>query len=377
MSTDTAVGDAARPADDLDDGMELSCIEGGGVLERFETAFAEAAGAPFALALSSGTAALHTALLACDLGPGDEVIVSPYGWGQAVAAVLLVGAVPVFADIDPVTGNLEPAAVAAVVSSATAAVLVTHVFGAPADMRALRELCTRQGLWLLADAAQGLGARCGGRPVGALADISCYSLGLGKAVSVGEGGMAVTADVDLLERMLLVSQHPLRGLREIESPLLRASVSELSLSYRLSRPACELGLAALRRLDAKIAARRAVAERLRRRIATLEGLALTGECAGDRHAYHGLVLRAAAGPADTDQRSGAIAALAAQGIQAARGPVRRPIHLRPPFAEATGPRWMPRALLPHARHPSWRTGSCPAAERRCAAEELVVAGADL
>lgn len=351
---------------------ELSCLEGGGALARFEEAFANLVGAPQALGLSSGTAALHTALLACDIGPGDEVIVSAYGWGQTVAAVLATGATPVFADIDPDTGNLDPAAAAAAVGPDTRAVLVTHLFGRSADMAALRNLCERHALALLADGAQALGALHRGRPIAAWADITCFSLGRGKALSVGEGGMAVSADPLLHQRMTLVSQHPVRALRELEDPGLRRAVTELGLSYRLARPACELGLARLPGVESWIRRRRAQAARATERLAGLAGIIVPHEPPGERHVYHALVLRAVPIEGGGDPRTGLIAGLEGLGIAAWPGPVRTPLHLRTPFsAEAGGP-WYPRGLRPRRRHPSWCPGSCPRAERRCRVEELRV-----
>ena len=135
------------------DGSLLSANGVNPVVEDFEGAFAKTAGAEWALALSSGTAAVHTALLACDLGPGDEVIVSPYGWGQTVAAVLYAGATPVFADIDPETLALDPACAAHVISPRTRAILVTHMCGLPANMKALETVARDNGLRLIADGA--------------------------------------------------------------------------------------------------------------------------------------------------------------------------------------------------------------------------------
>jgi len=120
------------------DRRALSALAGGGILGELEDAFATAAGAPFALAVSSGTAALHAALLATDIGPGDEVILAAYGWGQTAAAVLATGATPVFADVSLATGNLDPVSAIERIGSTTRAILVTHLFGCPAPMDALR-----------------------------------------------------------------------------------------------------------------------------------------------------------------------------------------------------------------------------------------------
>ncbi len=378
---------------------DRAVLAGAGAIEGFEQGFAALAGAPFALAVASGTAALHIALLAADIGPGDEVIVSPYGWGQTVAAVLATGATPVFADIDADTGNLDPAAARAVVSARTRSVLATHLFGLPADLDGLRALCDRHGLLLVADAAQALGATWHGRPVGAWADLTCFSLGPGKLLSVGEGGVVVTARPDLLERMILVSQHPLRALREVEEPRLRQSIGAFGLSLRLSGPAARRGLSALAGIAPRLAARRDLARKLSGKLTGLQNLVLPGDRGPAGHAWHAYVARAmvpneepdsagcalareagdvisrpttelGSNPDDGDYRAKLLEQSGALGLEATTGPVITPLHCRPPFA--AGPRgyWYPRALRPCRRHPTWKRGACPRAERRCADQEI-------
>jgi dTDP-4-amino-4,6-dideoxygalactose transaminase len=353
----------------LQDLGALSDLEGDGEVGAFEHAFAALAGTDLALAVSSGTAALHVALLACDIGPGDEVIVSPYGWGQTVAAILAVGATPVFADIEPDSGNLDPQAVAHWIGPRTCAVLVTHIHGYPADMPRLREICQSAGLLLLADGAQALGATLGRRPVAAWADATCFSFGRGKAISTGEGGALVTDDPDRYERAVLVSQHPLRGLRDIESTDLRAAVTELGLTYRLSPLLAAIGLGQLPRLEAQLATRRRQAAVLTEHLRDLPGLALPSQD-GTREATH---YRYVARWLDEGtSRDALIERLAAQGIAASRGPIRRPLHHQAPFTEATD-LWYPKALRPAARHPSWQAAACPVATRRCLREDLSIA----
>ena len=351
----------------------LSSLEGEGVIARFEAAFAKTVGSRFALSVSSGTAALHTALSACDIGPGDEVIVSPYGWGQTVVAVLLVGATPVFADIDPVTSNLDPDNVDRRISSNTRAVLVTHVFGCPADMAKLSELCESRGIRLIADAAQGLGARLDGKEIGAWGDISCFSFGRGKAITMGEGGAVVCDDPDLYERMILVSQHPLRGIIDIEDYDFRQSVTELCMSYRMSPLLAAIGLGQIDLLPQVMARKQKTARKL---AATLQGIAGFNpptEPLGLEHGYRSFVLRYDSTELGGYSRVDIICELQAQGIPAHVGPVRTPIHLRAPFNDESISNWFPNSLRCTHRHSSWNRGMCPVAERRCAEEEIVIA----
>lgn len=347
----------------------LSDLEGEAETAAFETEFAATAGTALALAVSSGTAALHVALLACDIGPGDEVIVSPYGWGQTVGAVLAVGAVPVFADIVPDTGNLDPEAVRAWIGPRTRAVLVTHMHGCPADMVHLRELCRRESLALLADAAQALGADLQGAPIAAWADVTCFSFGRGKLISTGEGGALATDDADIYERAVLVSQHPLRGLRTIEDRRLRASVGEFGLTYRLSPLLAVIGQAQLATLPARLARRRSAAARRDRQLIGVARILPPCNPPGARHAYYRYVARWT-GPAG--ERDDLVERLGAAGIVAAVGPVPLPLNHRIPFARSTGG-WYPRAFRPRDTHPSWRLDSCPNALSRCAREDVAVA----
>lgn len=351
------------------DESNLASLHGGGVVEQFETIFARCVGTQFALAVSSGTAALHTALLACDFGPGDEIIVSPYGWGQTVSAILMTGATPVFADINKQTGNLEPDAVADLIGSRTVAVLVTHLFGCPADMVSLGVLCRNAGLMLIADAAQALGASLDGQPIAAWADITCFSLGPGKAITTGEGGVVACDDPNVLERMILVSQHPLRSLMDVEDPILRRSTTQFSMSYRLSALAAAIGLAQLAALAGVIEKRQRAVHRLILALGEVESLGTPPILPGVGHAFFTLVLHYR-----PDQglpaRATFVEALQAAGVPAQAGPVRVPLNLRQPF-KCNGDQWYPKALQPRSYHPSWQSGACPNAERLSEQELLI------
>lgn len=347
----------------------LAALEGGGTVAALERAFAERAGAPYAVAVSSGTAALHAALLACDIGPGDEVITSPYGWGQTVAAVLAVGATPVFADIEADTGNLDPESVAAWCGPGTRAVLATHLFGCPAAMDRLAPVCHAHGLMLIADAAQVMGASLHGQPVGAWGDITCFSLGRGKAVSSGEGGLVVCHSPEIYEKLLLVSQHPLRCLREVEDPELRGSISEFGLSHRLSALTAALALGELNCLEERLRRRASAVRFVLEGLREVQCLSLPVAPMGVFHSYHSVVMRFR-GDSDGAGREELVARLQAAGVPVRAGPIRVPIHLRFPFAQAGG--WYPKALRPHERHPSWEPDSCPVAEARCKYEEILL-----
>ena len=353
-----------------DDPASLSALAGGGSVEQFEARFAASAGSHFALGVSSGTAALHVALLACDVARGDEVIVSSYGWGQTVAAVLAVGATPVFADIDPDTGTIDPAAAAALLTARTAAVLVTHIYGHPCDMEQLTELCAHSGIYLIADAAQAFGAAVNGKPIGAWGDITCFSLGRGKAVSTGEGGVVATNDMHLYQKMLLVSQHPLRSLREIEDLALREAITEICLNYRITPLAAAIGLV-------QLCAALGRPQKCQLGIATFHSCLkqdarwrLPQLPSGTRPSGYRVVLRFVDGGTSCD-RDAAVARLQEAGVPASLGPIESPLYARAPFCKEQVA-WFPRALSSISSHPSWRHGSCPHAERRTYFEDVAI-----
>ena len=169
---------------------------------EFERAFAERVGAAAACAVSSGTAGLHLALRAAGVGPGDEVVTSPFSFVASANAVVYEGARPVFADIDPMTLNLDPDAVRAAVSERTRAILPVHIFGYPAEMDAFEAIARQYGLAIVEDACEALGARHpDGRPVGGRGNPAVFGFYANKQITTGEGGMITLGDPALKERI--------------------------------------------------------------------------------------------------------------------------------------------------------------------------------
>src|SRR6187455_2752660 len=164
----------------------------GPTIERFEEAFAEAVGAPYAAAVSSGTAGLHLVCITAGVGLGDEVVTSPYSFVASANCAIYEGATPVFADIDPRTYNLDPKAVEAAITDRTRAVVAVDIFGYPCELDELLALCERHGLGLVEDACEALGARYKGRPVGSHGHPATFAFYPNKQVTTGEGGAIVT-----------------------------------------------------------------------------------------------------------------------------------------------------------------------------------------
>lgn len=175
----------------------------GHFVKDFQTQFAQRLGASFGYACSSGTAAIHAAVAAVNPVPGDEIVTSPITDMGAIAPIIYQTAVPVFADVDPVTGNVTAASVRAAISPKTRAIIVTHLFGNPADIEGICAVARTFGIPVIEDCAQAYGATVNGRAVGTIGNVGCYSLQQGKHITTGEGGVVVTNDEALARRMRL------------------------------------------------------------------------------------------------------------------------------------------------------------------------------
>jgi perosamine synthetase len=234
-------------------------------LTEFEERFAARLGAPHASAVSSGTAGLHLALRAIGVGEGEEVVTSPFSFVASANVILYERANPVFADIDPVTLNLDPEAAAAAVTERTTALLPVHIFGWPADIPALGKL----GLPMVEDACEALGGRhADGTPIGASGNPAAFAFYANKQLTTGEGGMVTMADPAMKEA---IDSERNQG-RAPDMGWL--DHDRLGFNYRLSDVACALGIAQLERLDEMLAGRKRVADLYRQALGGMEGLTL-------------------------------------------------------------------------------------------------------
>jgi perosamine synthetase len=231
---------------------------------EFERSFSAAMGGRTSLAVSSGTAALHLALVALGVGRGDRVIIPDLTYVATANAVRYTGAEPVLVDVDPRSWNLDPAAVAAALDRRTRAIVAVHLYGNPADLDALRRLAREAGAALVEDAAQALGASWRGRPLGSVGDLACFSFYGNKIVTTGEGGMVVARTTRLARRL----QH-LRD--QAMSPTRRYYHDELAFNYRMSALQAAVGLAQLERLGRFRAKRAQIRTWYREELADLPG----------------------------------------------------------------------------------------------------------
>jgi len=290
----------------------------------FERAFAARLGVAHACAVSSGTAGLHLALRAAGVRDGDEVVTSPFSFVASANAVVFERARPVFADIDPRTLNLDPAAAAAAITDRTTALLPVHIFGYPADLPAFERL----GLPIVEDACEALGAVHGdGTPVGARGHGAVFGFYANKQLTTGEGGMVTTADSAVKER---IDSERNQGRAPDMSWL---DHDRLGFNYRLSDIACAIGLVQLEHLDDMLAGRARAAAAYRAALAGIEGLELPCEdTAGDRRGWFVFVVQLPRG----SDRDDTIRALRERGVQSK--PYLPAIHLMTYYREVFGHR---------------------------------------
>jgi len=253
LSADTGIDTRPIPLsspylDEREEELVLEVLRSGRLslgpwIDRFEERFAERVGAPYAAAVSSGTAGLHLLCVTAGLGEGDEAITSPYSFVASANCAIYEGATPVFADIDPRTFNLDPAAVEAAITPRTKAVIAVDIFGYPCELEPLRELCDRHGLRLIQDACETLGATYRGAPVGSHGSSAVFAFYPNKQMTTGEGGMVTTHSEE--EWRLLTSLRN-QGRADGGGWLEHA---RLGFNYRLDDVGAALGLGQLEKLD--------------------------------------------------------------------------------------------------------------------------------
>lgn len=265
----------------LDSGM----IAQGPRVKAFEEAFARMCGVEHAIATASGTTALHVALLAHGIGPGDEVITSPFTFVASANSILFCGARPVFVDIDPVTYNLAPNLIEEAITPRTKAIMPIHLFGLSAEMDAIMALAHEHSLHVIEDACQSHGAGYNGRRVGSFGT-GTFSLYPTKNITSAEGGMITTNDADIADRARVLRQHGMRR---------RYYHDELGFNFRMTDVHAAIGLAQLRKLEKFNEARIANAQFLSQH---LKGVTTPTVPAGHRHVFHQYTIRVPDGRRD-------------------------------------------------------------------------------
>lgn len=305
---------------------------------EFEEAFARFVGAKHAVAVSSGTAALHAAMHALGVGPGDEVIIPAMTFAATANCVVFQGGTPIFADVDPDTLLLDPMQAEARITSRTKAIIAVDYAGQPCDYDALRAITSHHKLALVADACHALGGKLGNRPVGSLADLSTFSFHPVKHITTGEGGVITTNDPERATRMRLFRNHGIatdHRQRDNKGTWFYEMV-DLGFNYRLTDFQCALGIIQLSKLPEWITRRREIATRYDTEFTDMTAIRPLGIRTGVSHAYHLYVIRLGMGSDGVD-RGTVFGALRNMGIGVNVHYI--PVHLHPFYRErfGTGP----------------------------------------
>jgi perosamine synthetase len=304
-------------------------------VEGFEEAVAEFVGARHAVAVANGTAALHAALYALDVGPGDEVIVPPMTFVATVNAVLFMGGTPVFADVSPDTLLLDPAQVEAKLTANTKAVIAVDYAGQPCDYDALRHICERHGIALVADACHALGAQYKRRRVGTLADLTAFSFHPVKHITTGEGGMIVTNREDLATCMRRFRNHGITTdhRQRAAQRTWQYEMETLGYNYRLTDLQCALGIRQLQKLPRWLTRRQEIAELYDESFVRVAGVKPLRCLANRSHAYHLYVVQLDDSALEAG-RATIFSALQAEGIGV--NVHYMPVHLHPYYQQRFG-----------------------------------------
>ena len=272
----------------------------GPAVKRFEDEFASYCGTKYGLAVTSGTTGLQLSMIAAGVGPGDEVITTPISWIATANAAAVLGAKAVFADVDPLTLNLDPASVESKITARTKAILPVHLYGQCADMDALNELAHPRGICVVEDAAHAAGAEYKGRRAGSLGNIGVFSFHQQKnMVTLGEGGMLTTNDKHLYERMLshrslcCLTYDP-KGkylpIDETVQPMGKRywylDFDEIGFNYRMTDAQAAVGSVQLRKLESLNARRIAIANKYAEGLQGIPGLTLPVTSPGNKHVFH-------------------------------------------------------------------------------------------
>ena len=352
MSTRVRQIPLARPLlDEREEELVLEVLRSGRLslgptIERFEELVAERVGAPYAAAVSSATAGLHLLARIAGLGPGDEAITSPISFVSSANCFIFEGATPVFADVDPRTLNVNPAALEAAITDRTKAVVAVDMFGYPCELDEIRVICERHGLALIEDAAEALGAEYRGRPVGGHGSSGAFGFYPNKQLATGEGGVVFTHSEE--EWQLLRSMRN-QG-RSYEGGAWFHHV-RLGWNYRWTDVQAAIGIGQLEKLDLILAGRAAVATRYGELLRSIPGLELP--CPDDdSHERSWFVYVVTL--ADGTDREAVIASLEERGVQTAR--YLPCIHLQPYMRDRYG---FGEGLCPVAESASARTLALP------------------
>ena len=350
----------------------LSPVSQVGVIKDFEDRFAEYQGRKCAFAVSSGTASLAVALHVCGVGPGDEVIVSPYTWGATVGCILQNNAIPVFADIELQTFNMRPDAIEKNITENTKAIVVVHIYGHPCDMDPIMDIARRHNLKVIEDCAQAHGATYKGKKVGSIGDVGCFSIQATKTLMGGEGGILVFDDESLFDNVVSWASHPIRQFQELQDRPLGKYVDSIAPNVRMHPVSAAIAGAQLNHFEERLKHRQENLAYLSKQLEDIPGIRPTYVAPDCGHAVYMIPLTYKADELNGTPLEDFRNALAIEGLETTDY-VRTPIHLRPRIQErkfwGEGCPW---SCEKAGRQVEYKEGDCPETEKRCNGEELVL-----
>jgi perosamine synthetase len=332
---------------------------GGPKVREFETAWSKYFDIPYSISVNSATSGLIAALGAAGISPGDEIIVSPWTMCASATAIVVWNAIPVFADIDANTFNIDPLSIRRNISTKTRAIIVPDIFGYSADMTEIMNIATEHNLIVIEDASQAPGARLGNKFVGTSAHIGVFSLNYHKHIHTGEGGMCVTSDAYLAERMQLIRNHA----EAVAGPKGVTNFSNLiGFNFRLGEIEAAIGLEQLKKLPAIAAERHRIGQRLNHGLKNLQGISRPVPTEGNTHVYYIYGMRLLLSELPATRRE-ILNALVAEGVPGLREGYLN-IHLLPMYQKkiAYGNAGFPWEYAGNKSLVKYEKGICPVAE---------------
>lgn len=279
----------------VSDALQRDYIATGPGIAEFEEAFAQYVGAKYAVALSSGTAALHACCYAIDIKAGDEVITTPITFAASANCVLYCGGTPVFADIDPLTYNISPEEIEKHITSRTKAIIPVHFTGQPCDMDSIRDIARKHNLYIIEDAAHATGAEYHGMKIGSISDMTIFSFHPVKHMTTCEGGMVTTDNEELYNkiksfRAYCITKDPELLEDKLDGPW-HYEMQGLGYNYRISDVMCALGMSQLKKVDNFIKRRREIADRYNEEMKEFNHIVLPYQAEGGYNSWHLYVIQ--------------------------------------------------------------------------------------
>jgi len=361
--------------DSREDWTQICSAAVGGRSEKLEERFASEVGVEFAIATAGGGPSLHIACMSV-VEMGDEVIATPFSWGQTISCIVQAGGVPIFADIDPETLTLDPAKIEEKITEFTKAIVLVDIGGIPADMDEIMKVAERHNLIVIEDCAQAQGSLYRGTQVGSRGHYGCFSIGSGKNIAAGDGGVLVTNDRELYEKALLSGMHPARTNQQITIPKFKERIDNLIFTYRINALTAALALKMMDRLEELNGWRRRNVRELAQEIEGVPGirpLRLPHHLDPAWHiAYWTFVPEEVPGVSRTQY----LKALQAEGVPIGGSYVGTPIYLRRMFQnkETHFGKGYPWTANPRNKDIVYSKGDCPVAEKRCWELDLIMYG---